>query len=79
MPQVEITTYTFIVKEGQASASGVDDAPLSIALEAETPDLNVLAGGSLQILLSTGTTLEQAQDLARLLRRHAKAVKYQSR
>ena len=78
MPRIETVKYKFVVKEGQASTNGADDAPISLACELlETPELPILGGGSLRVLLSRDTTMEQAHDLARLMQRHVDGIRYQ--
>lgn len=59
--------YRFTVKEGQPSRSGANDAPLSLMLEPMDKQLAVLKGGHLSLFLAPGTTMAQAQALARSL------------
>ena len=69
MAKHESASYRFTVKEGNPSASGNDDAPLSLMLEPTNSELSFLRSGILSLHLSPGTTIEEAQALAKQLNR----------
>lgn len=72
MADSEIADYKFIVKEGNPTYNG---APW-LACEPENHELSIVGDGSLGLRLREGTTLEQAQELARLLQQRVAGLKY---
>jgi hypothetical protein len=67
MPHTTSAKYRFTVKEGQASTSGKDDAPISLMLEPMDGELDILKSGFMSLRLAVGTTLSQAHDLEKEL------------
>jgi hypothetical protein len=67
MPSTQNSKYRFTVKEGQPSASGKDDAPISLMLEPMDGELDVLKPGFLSIHLASGTTMSAAHELEKRL------------
>lgn len=67
MPSTQDAKYRFTVKEGEASASGKDDAPISLMLEPTDGELDALKPGFMSLRLKAGTTLGDAHDLEKLL------------
>lgn len=61
--------YRFTVKEGQASPSGADNAPISLMLESMEGELPALSDGFLSLHLKPGTTMAEAHELERQLNR----------
>ncbi|HEX6707365.1 MAG TPA: hypothetical protein VF169_21585 [Albitalea sp.] len=76
MPHTDVANYKFTVKEGAPSASGRDDAPVWIACEPYESELGILGQGRLSLDLAPGTTVDQAQEIARYLQRHVAAFRY---
>lgn len=67
MSNTQNAKYRFTVKEGKASASGRDDAQVSLMLEPTEGELDVLKPGFMSLRLASGTTLREAYDLERNL------------
>ena len=67
MSNTQNAKYKFTVKEGQASASGRDDAPVSLMLEPMEGELDILEAGFMSLRLASGTTLSEAHDLEKKL------------
>lgn len=77
MSSTEITEYVFTVKEGEASASGKDDAPVWLMCEPKTHELSIVGNkGFLGMRLKSGVRLDEAQEIARYLREHIVGVSY---
>lgn len=72
----ESASYRFTVKEGQATAPGNDDAPLSLMLEPMDGDLSFLRSGFMTLRLKPGTSMEEAQELSRRLNRSITSVAF---
>ncbi|MFI3155240.1 MAG: hypothetical protein QX199_03700 [Methylococcaceae bacterium] len=67
MPNTQNAKYRFTVKEGQPSASGRDDAPISLMLEPTDGELDILKPGFMSLRLVSGTTMSEAHDLEKKL------------
>lgn len=67
MANTQTAEYRFTVKEGEASASGREDAPISLMLEPMTGELRILSTGFMSLRLCKDTSLDQAQEIAELL------------
>jgi len=76
MSNTEFADYRFTVREGAPSASGRNDAPVWIALEPMTKELDILGKGFLFLRLNPGADIQQAQDTARYLNANIAAVGY---
>jgi hypothetical protein len=77
MATTEDAKYRFTVKEGQASASGKDDAPTSLMLElSDGKGLSILQDGFLLLRLRPGTSVAEAQEIARYLQDRVTAVSH---
>lgn len=67
MPNTQDAKYRFTVKEGQSSASGKSDAPISLMLEPTEGELEILKPGFMSIRLAPGITLSEAHELEKTL------------
>jgi hypothetical protein len=77
MATTETANYRFIVKESSPSASGVDDAPVSLMLElSEGKGLSILQDGLLVLRLRPGTKVADAQEIARYLEARVSGVSH---
>jgi len=77
MSTPDIADYKFTVKEGSPSQTGVDDAPTWLMCEPMTSELSIVGDrGFLSLRLPEGTTVDQAQDIARYLQKHITGVQY---
>jgi hypothetical protein len=68
--------YATSTMEGRFTVKGGDEGQLSLALEPYGESLPILGDGWLWLSLADGTSMEQAQDLARQLNRTVKRVAY---
>lgn len=76
MGKSETATYKFTVKEGEASASGKDDAPVWLMAEPMVSTLSILEHGSLTLRLKDGANISHAQEVARYLNENIKAISH---
>jgi len=76
MANTRSAEYRFTVKEGEASASGRPDAPVSLLLEPTNGELAILSGGFMSLRLAPGTTVDEAQQLSKLLEEKIAAVSF---
>ena len=76
MSSTETATYRFTVKEGEPSASGKDDAPVSLMLEPTTGDLSILKDGFLSLRLPEGTKIERGHEIAKYLNANVAAISF---
>lgn len=74
MANTQSAKYRFTVKEGEASASGRDDAPIFFMLEPMTGALNILDGGFMSLQLAPGTTMAEAKEISNLLNKKISTV-----
>lgn len=63
MASTQHAKYRFTVKEDQPTASGRDDAPISLMLEPTEGELDILEPGFISLRLASGTTMSEAHDL----------------
>jgi hypothetical protein len=77
MSTTDFADYKFTVKEGQASRSGADDAPTWLMCEPMTKELPVVGDrGFLSLRILEGTTVAQAQEIARYLQERVTGIGY---
>ncbi|CAD6563375.1 hypothetical protein ACFQ3P_43380 [Paraburkholderia sabiae] len=76
MEKVDKGVYVFEVKEGEASASGRDDALVSLYYQPTTSELSIVGSGFLSINLKRGTTVQQAAAIAQYLAEHIDSISY---
>jgi hypothetical protein len=77
MSTTDAAEYKFTVKEGEASATGKDDAPLSLMCEPTSKELDIVGNhGFLSIRLAKGTTYEEAQSFAKILQKKVSGISY---
>lgn len=77
MSTTENADYKFVVKEGQPSMSGADDAPLSIFCEPITRELSIVGDrGFLSIRLKKVLSFREAQQVANMLNEKVLHVSY---
>jgi hypothetical protein len=77
MNNTENADYKFIVKEGQPSKSGADDAPLSIFCEPITRELSIVGDkGFLSIKLKNVSSYREAQQFADMLNEKVSHISY---
>lgn len=76
MNKVDKGVYVFEVKEGQPSASGRDDAPVSLYCRPTTSELTIVGSGFLSITLRPGTTVQRAADVAQYLAEHIESISF---
>lgn len=72
----ERSRFKFTVKEGAASRSGADDAPVWLMAEPDSPGLSALNKGFLGVELPPGTKLAKAQEIARYLNENIHALTF---
>jgi hypothetical protein len=73
----EIADYKFVVKEGEPSRSGADDAPLSIFCEPITRELSIVGNkGFLSIRLKNVSSYREAQQFAAMLNEKVSHISY---
>ncbi|TDR47352.1 hypothetical protein DFR29_10211 [Tahibacter aquaticus] len=73
----ETAKYRFLVKEGEPSRNGADDAPVFLSLEPADGELSVIKKGSLTMRLKPGTTVDEAQTLAQSIEKFVAVLSYQ--
>lgn len=79
MSSTEYADYKFTVKEGEPSKSGADDAPTWLMCEPMTRELSAVGNrGFLSLRLREGTTVAQAQEIARYLQQHVTGIGHTS-
>jgi len=77
MSTTEIADYKFVVKEGQPSKSGADDAPLWLLCEPMTHELSIVGdNGFLGIKLKNVSNYQEAQQLAKILNEKVSHISY---
>ena len=75
MSSTEYADYKFTVKEGEPSRSGADDAPTWLMCEPMTKELSAVGNrGFLSLRLREGTTVVEAQKIARYLAEHVTGI-----
>lgn len=75
MSSTEYADYKFTVKEGEPSKTGSDDAPTWLMREPMTRELSAVGDrGFLSLRLREGTTVAQAQEIARYLQKHVTGI-----
>lgn len=76
MANTQFANYRFTVKEGEPSATGRNDAPISLMLEPMKGELSILSAGFLSLHIAPGTTMDEAQDLSRRLNGKISSVSF---
>lgn len=76
MANTQSANYRFTVKEGAPSADGSDDAPISLMLEPMDGELSILSAGFLSLRVAPGTSMDEAQELSKLLNRKISSVSF---
>ncbi|NOT86550.1 MAG: hypothetical protein HOP03_00035 [Lysobacter sp.] len=76
MASTQNAKYRFTVKEGQPTASGKDDAPISLMLEPTEGELDILEPGFMSLHLASGTSMSEAHDLEKKLNLIIKSVSF---
>ena len=77
MSTTENADYKFLVKEGQPSMSGADDAPFSIFCEPIMRELSIVGNrGFLSIRLKKVSSFREAQQVADMLNEKVSHISY---